>query len=263
MIDSPSSDGSRPSSPASLDERHPNSSSGSQDPVYRVKEIFRTVQGEGFWAGRPAVFVRMVGCNMWTGYEEDRARDAERTGADCPTWCDTDFTKEGSESLEAAEVVDRMKTTGGPIDFCVVTGGEPFLQLDATLVRAMQDAGYEVACETNGTIKIEETFWDDKEQRVVMPDWIVCSPKLPEDELVLERFDELKLVVPDYHPDAYGDFAERATRHEIGPGLRRLLWLQPEDGPRLEEAKDSAINLALQHPAWRVSVQTHKVLGVE
>jgi organic radical activating enzyme len=228
-----------------------------------VKEVFPTVQGEGFWAGRPAVFVRMVGCNMWSGYEADRERDADRTGADCPLWCDTDFTKEGSETLTADALVDRMKDRGGDIDFCVVTGGEPFLQLDPPLIRAMQEAGYEVACETNGTVGLEKTFWSAEETRVVAPDWIVCSPKLPADELVLERFDELKLVVPDYHPDAYDSFAERATRHELGTGLRRLLWLQPEDGPRLDEATELAVSLALDRPDWRVSVQTHKVLGVE
>ena len=232
-------------------------------PTYRVKEIFRTVQGEGFWAGRPAVFVRLVGCNMWSGYESDRERDADRSGADCPLWCDTDFTKEGSAPYTAKALVDEMQETGGDIDFCVVTGGEPFLQMDADLVLEMQAAGYEVACETNGTLRLAKTFWDEDEMRVVSPDWIVCSPKLPQEELVLERFDELKLVVPDYLPGAYDAFAGRASLHELGVSLRPLLWLQPEDGPRLQEATAKAVNLALQHPRWRVSVQTHKVLGVD
>ena len=239
------------------------SSSTAASPTYHIKEVFRTVQGEGFWAGRPAVFVRMVGCNMWSGYEDDRERDAERTGADCPLWCDTDFTKEGAETYSVDELVGRMLAVGNGIDFCVITGGEPLLQLDPPLVRALHDAGFEVACETNGTVRLEDTFWDEEARRVVPPDWIVCSPKLPEHELVLERYDELKLVVPDYRPEAYASFADRATRHELGTGLRRLLWLQPEDGPRLDEATQLAVDLALDHPDWRVSVQTHKVLGVD
>jgi len=231
--------------------------------TYRVKEIFRTVQGEGFWAGRAAVFVRLVGCNMWSGYEADRERDANRTSADCPRWCDTDFTKEGAATLSANDLVATMREIGGPIDFCVVTGGEPFLQLDAELVAAMQASGYEVACETNGTLSLAETFWDAGAMRVVAPDWVVCSPKLPEDQLLLERFDELKLVVPDYHPDDYARFAERGAIHDLGTGQRPLLWLQPEDGPRVDSATELAVDLALERPDWRVSVQTHKVLGVE
>jgi len=255
---------SAPSTPISLPDSNASSDGTARSSkTYRVKEIFRTVQGEGFWAGRAAVFVRLVGCNMWSGYEADRERDAKRTGADCPLWCDTDFRKEGSETYTAKALVDRMEEIGGDIDFCVVTGGEPFLQLDADLVLEMQAADYEVACETNGTISLADTFWDDDETRVVAPDWIVCSPKLSQDELVLERFDELKLVVPDYRPDAYANFAERATRHDLGASVRPLLWLQPEDGPRVEEATNLAVRLALDCPSWRVSVQTHKVLGVD
>ena len=233
------------------------------DAPYRVKNVFRTVQGEGFWAGRPAVFVRLVGCNMWSGYEADRERDAERTGADCPLWCDTDFRKEGSGEFTADELTTRMREVGGDIDFCVLTGGEPFLQADAALIRALHDAGYEVSIETNGTLRIDETFRDAETGEICAPDWITCSPKLPEDRLVLERFDELKLIVPDYRPEEYAAFAERATPHRINGRKCRVLWVQPEDGPRLEAAKDLAVELALEHPDWRVSTQTHKVLGVE
>lgn len=229
---------------------------------YRVKSIFRTVQGEGFWAGRPAVFVRLVGCNMWSGYEADRERDAERTGADCPLWCDTDFRKEGATDLAADELTRRMRDVGGRIDFCVLTGGEPFLQADAALIRAMHTAGYTVSVETNGTLSLVDTFWDPTRDAVTPPDWVTCSPKMPESELHLERFDELKLVVPDYRPTAYSNFAERGARHDIAGTEQRVLWLQPEDGPRLSEAQDLAVQLALEHPQWRVSTQTHKVLGV-
>lgn len=232
-------------------------------PTYRVKNIFRTLQGEGFFAGRPAVFVRLVGCNMWSGYEADRARDAARTGADCPRWCDTDFRKEGSASYSAEGLAEAMLAEGGDIRFCVLTGGEPFLQADAALVEALHGTGFQVAIETNGTVALEEAFWSDELGEVAAPDWIVCSPKLPEDRLTLEYFDELKLVVPDYLPEAYARFAERAREHAVAGRRVPLLWLQPEDGPRLEEAKQLAVDLVLEHPDWRVSVQTHKVLGVE
>jgi len=229
---------------------------------YRVKAIWKTLQGEGFFAGRPAVFVRFVGCNLWSGREEDRARDARRTGADCPRWCDTDFRKEGSRTYTADELVTAMQEVGGPIRFCVLTGGEPLLQLDAALLRALKAAGYFVAIETNGTISLREACTDPKTGQIVAPDWIVCSPKLPEDRLALEYFDELKLVVPDYRPAQYARFARRARPHRVGGQRVPLLWLQPEDGPRLAEAQRCAIELALAHPDWRVSVQTHKILGV-
>jgi organic radical activating enzyme len=231
--------------------------------TYRVKNVFETVQGEGFWAGRPAVFVRLVGCNMWSGYEEDRERDAERTGADCPLWCDTDFTKEGSEEYTASALTDRMREVGGDIDFCVLTGGEPFLQADANLIQSLHRAGYRVSIETNGTVSMEEAFWSDDEEEAIPPDWITCSPKLPEDRLQLERFDELKLVVPDYRPSDYQNFAERGTLHALAGEKRRVLLVQPEDGPRLEEAERLAVQIATENPSWQVSVQTHKILGVE
>ena len=231
--------------------------------TYRVKHVFRTVQGEGFWVGRPAVFVRLVGCNLWSGYDADRTRDAERTGADCPRWCDTDFRPDGSDTLSADALAEWMQDVGGAIDFCVLTGGEPLLQADAPLIRTLHDAGYEVAVETNGTVALADRFRDATTGALHAPDWITCSPKLPEDQLALEQFDELKLIVPDYHPADYAAFAARATPHRINGQARRVLWLQPEDGPRLAAAQKRAVELALQHPAWRVSTQTHKVLGVD
>ena len=221
------------------------------------------MQGEGFFAGRPAVFVRFVGCNLWTGYEADRARDAARTPATCASWCDTDFRKEGSRSYTAGQLAEAMRAVGGDIGFCVLTGGEPLLQLDAPLVRALHEAGFWVAIETNGIVALREACWDEAQQQVIGPDWIVCSPKWPEDQLVLEHFDELKLVVPDYQPGQYGAFAGRHRRHTIGGAEVPLRWLQPEDGPRQAEATALAVQLALEHPDWRVSVQTHKILNVE
>ena len=233
------------------------------EPTYRVKNVFRTVQGEGFWAGRPAVFVRLVGCNMWSGYESDRERDAQRTGADCPRWCDTDFTKEGSIAYTASDLPQKMRQVGGPIDFCVLTGGEPFLQADAALIQAMHASGYTVAIETNGTVALAEAFADPETKEITAPDWVTCSPKLPEEHLALERFDELKLVVPDYRPAHYERFARRGIRHTIAGEKRRCLYVQPEDGPRLKEAQQEAVALATQHPEWSVSTQTHKILDVE
>ena len=230
--------------------------------TYRVKNIWKTLQGEGFFAGRPAVFCRMVGCNMWSGYEEDRARDADRHGADCPRWCDTDFRKEGSRDLSAEALTQEMCETGEEINFCVLTGGEPLLQADAPLIRALHGEGFQIAVETNGTVALSDAF-TGADGELHLPDWIVCSPKLEEERLELERFDELKLVVPDYRPANYARFAERAREHKVSGHRVPLLWLQPEDGPRLEEAKQEAVELALAHPMWRAGVQAHKVLGVK
>ena len=228
--------------------------------AYRVKAIWKTLQGEGLWAGRPAVFVRLVGCNLWSGYEKDRARDAARTDAACPLWCDTDFTREGSTRYAAEELAASMAEVGGPIRFCVLTGGEPLLQADAALVRALHAAGFFVAVETNGTVALAEAFGESPAD---WPDWVVCSPKLPEDRLRLEAMDELKLVVPAYRPEAYARFAERVRPHSVGGRPLRNLWLQPEDGPRLDEATRLAVATALTHPDWRVSVQSHKILGID
>ncbi|MEM1044047.1 MAG: radical SAM protein [Bacteroidota bacterium] len=229
---------------------------------YAVKAAWQTLQGEGAWAGRAAVFVRLVGCNLWSGREADRTRDADRNGNTCALWCDTDFTKDGSVRFTADALVAEVQRLAGPVRFCVLTGGEPLLQADAALVGALHAAGFEVAVETNGTVTLAEAF-TDAGGTLVPPDWIVCSPKLPQHRLVLETCDELKLVVPDYRPEDYAAFAERVRPHVVGGRERRWLWLQPEDGPRQAEATRLAVDLALADPAWRVSVQTHKVLGVE
>ena len=228
---------------------------------YAVKEAFLTVQGEGAWAGRPAVFVRLVACNLWSGYEADRARDAERSGATCPLWCDTQFTREGSRRMTADEVAAHATDLAGPggCRFIVLTGGEPLLQADAALMDAFHRAGFEVAVETNGTQRLADAFGPDP---AGYPDWIVCSPKLPAAQTVLEAMDELKLVVPDYTAAAFEPLVARVRPHHYGGRERRFLWLQPEDGPRAGEAARLAVGAALADPRWRVSVQTHKVLGV-
>ena len=231
---------------------------------YAVKSLWRTLQGEGAWAGRAAVFVRLVGCNMWTGYEADRARDAAR-GHHCAAFCDTAFTKEGSVRLSArdlaaeAALVAAGEGSGPSVDLVVLTGGEPLLQADAPLVHALHDVGLEVAVETNGTVRLADAFGAP----AGWPDWIVCSPKLPADQTVIETIDELKLVVPAYRPADYDAVAARVRPHRVGTRDRRYLWVQPEDGPRLDEATRLAVTLAQADPRWRVSVQTHKILEVD
>ncbi len=230
---------------------------------YAVKAVWRTVQGEGAWAGRAAVFVRLAACNLWSGYESDRQRDAERHGARCPLWCDTDFTSEGAARLSAWDLAEEVRRTGGDqTDFVVLTGGEPLLQADADLIAALHSAGFEVACETNGTVRLADAF-TRADGTLLPPDWIVCSPKLPEASLPIDYCDELKLVVPDYQPEQFPQLVERVRRHPLAGRDRRYLWLQPEDGPRLAEAIRTAVELVHLNPIWRVSVQTHKVLGVD
>ena len=235
----------------------------SKGKTYRVKNIWKTLQGEGLFSGRPAVFVRLVGCNMWSGYENTRQRDAERTGAKCPLWCDTDFTKEGSTDYSAGELAKQIKNVGGEIKFVVITGGEPLMQIDAELIKALHGEQLFVAIETNGTMSLNEACAEEATNKLQAPDWIVCSPKLSQGELKLEFFDELKLVVPDYLPKNFADFVERQRSNKVAGHPLPLLWVQPEDGVRLNEARHLAINIALSQPQWRVSVQTHKILDVD
>ncbi|HEX8386848.1 MAG TPA: 7-carboxy-7-deazaguanine synthase QueE [Rubricoccaceae bacterium] len=231
-------------------------------PRYAVKAVWRTLQGEGFWAGRPAVFVRLAGCNMWDGEPDHRERDYERTGAACALFCDTDFRKRGSVRLDARDLAAEVRRVaadgpGAPVRFAVLTGGEPLLQADAALVRALHADGFTVAVETNGTQTLAGAFGPDPRDH---PDWVVCSPKLPEAALPIEACDELKLVVPGYRPEAYPGLADRVRPHAVAG---RLWWVQPEDGPRLADAARLAVDLALADPRWRVSVQGHKALGVD
>lgn len=212
--------------------------------TYTVKEIFYTLQGEGINAGRPAVFCRFAGCNLWTGREADRAT------AICQ-FCDTDFVGVGPDggkftSAEALAAAVRAKwptdTPYAARPFVVCTGGEPLLQLDQAAIDALHAAGFEIAVESNGTVAAPDGI-----------DWLCVSPKANA-PLVQTRGQELKLVFR--QEGAQGDparFAHLAFDHFL---------LQPMDGPDRERHTADAIAYCLAHPQWRLSVQTHKVIGV-
>ena len=212
--------------------------------MYRVKEIFYTLQGEGTHAGRPAVFCRFTSCNLWTGREKDRHRAICR-------FCDTDFVGtngpgggrfEGPEALAEAVRAAWPQTACERVQpFVVCTGGEPLLQLDQRAVQAMQAVGFEVAVETNGTQDAPPAL-----------DWICVSPKAGA-PLRLTRSDELKFVFPQdgARPEMFEDL----------PGFPRLL-LQPMDGPGRDKNTALTVEYCLAHPQWRLSLQTHKYLGI-
>ncbi len=207
---------------------------------YAVKEIFYTLQGEGRHAGRAAVFCRFAGCNLWSG------RESERASATC-SFCDTDFIgldgPGGGRFAEADALAGAVATAwaGAPDNRLVVlTGGEPLLQVDPTLIRALHDRGFEIAVETNGTIAPPPGL-----------DWICVSPKGAA-PLVLEHGDELKLVFP--QPAALPErFAELRFSHFI---------LQPMDGPDQAANTAAAVRYCMAHPHWRLGLQTHKFLGI-
>ena len=207
---------------------------------YAVKEIFLTLQGEGGQAGRPAVFCRFAGCNLWSGREQDRA------GAVC-TFCDTDFVgMDGpgggrfADAQALAEAVEAAWEGGADNRLVVLTGGEPLLQLDAALIEALHGRGFMLALETNGTLPAPAGV-----------DWVCVSPKA-QAEVVQTTGQELKLVYPQAGVDP--------ARFE-GLAFERFL-LQPMDGPALAANTQAAIAYCLAHPRWRLSVQTHKYLGI-
>lgn len=209
--------------------------------TYAVKECFYTLQGEGFHAGRPAVFLRFAGCNLWTGREEDRV------SAICK-FCDTDFVglgPDGGRFASADALADAVAARwpgddGGAHRFVVCTGGEPLLQLDTPLVDALHARGFAVAVETNGTQPAPRGL-----------DWICVSPKA-EAPMVLCGGDELKLVYPQ-------DGGEPARYEQLD---FTHFFLQPMDGPDIDANTRRALAHCLAHPRWRLSVQTHKQLGI-
>jgi len=209
--------------------------------TYAIKEIFYTLQGEGANTGRPAVFCRFAGCNLWTGREQDRSE------ATCQ-FCDTDFVGTdgpGGGRFPSAQSLARAVAATWPSEnpgsrFVVCTGGEPLLQLDDQLVDALHGENFEVAVETNGTIAPPRGI-----------DWLCVSPKANA-ELLVRRGDEIKLVFPQTGADPAA-FEGLSFRH---------FFLQPMDGPDRESNTAAALQYCLGHPRWRLSLQTHKLLGI-
>jgi len=209
--------------------------------MYKIKEIYYTLQGEGAQTGRPAIFCRFTGCNLWTGLEKDRPK------AICQ-FCDTDFwgmDGENGGKYTAKALAEKImslwpdKNQGKP--YVVCTGGEPLLQLDETLIDALHEIGLQVAVETNGTIKAPAGL-----------DWICVSPKANA-ELLLTKGDELKLVFP--QKDAEPELYEKLDFDHF--------FLQPMDGPEGMENTKLTLNYCLKNPKWCLSLQTHKWLEIK
>jgi len=216
--------------------------------MYTVKELFPTLQGEGAHAGRAAVFCRFAGCNLWSGREEDRA------AAICQ-FCDTDFV--GSDGIgggkfeNAKDLADAIElswksTSAGPQQrYVVFTGGEPLLQLDEELIAKLHQKGFEIAIETNGTIKVPKGI-----------DWVCVSPKAGSDLIVLQA-NELKLVIPQVGHDPLEKLLARFEGMDY-----RNRFLQPMDGPNLKGNTELAVSLCQKRPLWRLSLQSHKLIGI-
>ena len=208
--------------------------------MYFIKEIYYTIQGEGFYTGRPAIFIRFTGCNLWTGLEKDRE------DAIC-YWCDTNFI--GTDGLNggkySAEEVKKIITTLWPEDlaekpYVVCTGGEPLLQMDDKFIRMVHETGFEIGVETNGTILPPADI-----------DWICVSPKANTD-LLLIKGDELKIVYP-----------QDGIKPKVHEGHDfDHFFLQPMDGPDLKSNTQKAKEFIALHPRWKLSIQTHKILGI-
>src|SRR5215472_6356917 len=208
--------------------------------TYAVKEIFYTLQGEGANTGRPAVFCRFAGCNLWTGREADRAT------AICD-FCDTDFVGVGPDGGKFATadaladaVASRWPVASEVARLVVCTGGEPLLQLNAAAIDALHARGFEIAVETNGTVAAPSGI-----------DWVCVSPKA-DVPLVQRSGSELKLVFP-----------QAENRPEQFEGLAfEHFFLQPMDGPDVAANTQQAVRYCMEHPTWRLSLQTHKLLGI-
>lgn len=216
--------------------------------MYSVKEIFATLQGEGAQAGRAAVFCRFAGCNLWSGREEDRS------SAICQ-FCDTDFVgtdgigggkfaspEELAQTIENAWI-DTMRTRR--YRYVVMTGGEPLLQLDEPLIKALHAKQFEIAIETNGTITVPKGI-----------DWVCLSPKAGA-ELVVKQAHEIKLVVPQAEHQPIESVLQRFEAMDF-----RHRYIQAMDGPNLSDNMAFAVQLCQKHPLWRLSVQTHKLIGI-
>ncbi len=215
--------------------------------MYSIKETFYSLQGEGAHTGRPAIFLRFAGCNLWSGREQDRESAICR-------FCDTDFVgvdgQNGGKFSTATELAEHVNNLW-PIDTCfkyvICTGGEPGLQLDEELIEKLKQKGFEVAIETNGTVQLPSNI-----------DWICLSPK-GSSEVLLSKVNELKLVFPqdDAPPERFKD---------IQADVRYLSPKNPFDGSisiNQSEATQAAITYCLKNPQWRLCLQTHKILNID
>jgi 7-carboxy-7-deazaguanine synthase (Cx14CxxC type) len=209
--------------------------------TYSVKEIYYTLQGEGAQSGRAAVFLRFAGCNLWSGLEKDRADAVCR-------FCDTDFVgtdgsgggKFANAAALARAVFQQWPEHAKGRPYVVCTGGEPLLQLDKALIAALHDLGFEIGIETNGTLLPPPGI-----------DWICVSPKA-DAEQKLKHGDELKLIYPQA-----GAEPERYAGQDF-----RNFFLQPTDNPERAQNTEAATRYCLEHPQWRLSLQTHKLIGI-
>ena len=213
--------------------------------TYSVKEIYFTLQGEGAQTGRPAVFLRFAGCNLWSGREAHRAESVCR-------FCDTEFVGTdgpgGGKFETAADLAEAARAAwptrqGDTTPYVVCTGGEPLLQLDLAAIEALHDAGFEIGVESNGTLPAPEGI-----------DWLCISPK-GRAPVVQTSGDELKLVYPQTEPEAQPDsFTQMDFRH---------FFLQPLDSPERKANTRNAVDYCLRNPLWKLSLQTHKILGID
>ncbi len=213
--------------------------------TYAIAETFYTLQGEGYHAGTPAQFIRFAGCNVWSGRDEDRDRDARRSGVHCPRFCDTDFIVKQRvrfDELELAAPAD--------VPLVVLTGGEPLLQVDQRLVDALHERFPRalVAVETNGTRPIPCAV-----------DWVCVSPKVSVERLAMRSGDELKVVVPAYDPADYESIADGFAHRWVSAEAQML-----DVGRSLLVADNlrAAAEWTMAHPRWRLTVQMHKMIGI-
>lgn len=206
--------------------------------TYKIREVFKTIQGEGLYSGVPCAFVRFAGCNMWRGTEETRLHSKGQ----CGSFCDTDFRVDRSLRLSSSDILTMI--TNMDVAYVVLTGGEPLLQLDIGLLEHLKKADLRVHIETNGTLRLNE--------RSKWIDWVTVSPKMPEKLTKIERADELKFAYPTYTPEEYKSLIFNLKPYRV--------YIQPIDG--LENSLCASVNFVLGSKSCFLSNQNHKTWGL-
>lgn len=206
--------------------------------VYKIREVFKTIQGEGLYSGKPCAFVRFAGCNMWRGTEETRLY----ARGHCGIFCDTDFRVDRSVSLSSSDILATITKMG--VDCVVLTGGEPLLQLNIELLEHLKKKDLRVHIETNGTRRLNE--------RSKLIDWVTVSPKMPEIFTKIERADELKFAYPTYSPENYKNLIANLKPYRV--------YIQPIDG--LENSLCASVDFVLRSKSCFLSTQNHKIWGL-